>query len=270
MILDHFDATGSVSDLKRYLPMAAGVVEAYRQRFPNKDAHGKTDMWPAQALETYQCPDPTSRKGCNTNPSTDIGGLMSVLPKLIALPASSGATDTQRAAWKAQLALLPPLPQGPAAKKGGANAQKIYPIASGSGFPTTGKGSRRNSENTELYVAHPFRLFGVGKSTDLSLAQQTYAERHSPCNDGWCQDIIQAAMLNLTADATVQLISRAAAKDHGGYRFAGFAGHYQDYEPSLDHYGFMRTGTGARHAAACHATALYSCLLVYLYSMLPG
>ena len=25
-------------------------------------------------------------------------------------------------------------------------------------------------------------------------------------------------------------------------RFEGFAGHYQDYEPSLDHYGFMRTG----------------------------
>ena len=36
--------------------------------------------------------------------------------------------------------------------------------------------------------------------------------------------------------------ARAAATDHGGFRFAGFAGHYQDYEPSLDHYGFMRTG----------------------------
>jgi hypothetical protein len=46
-----------------------------------------------------------------------------------------------------------------------------------------------------MYVAHPFRLYGVGKDTDITLAQQAYAERHSPCNDGWCQDIIQAAML---------------------------------------------------------------------------
>ena len=47
------------------------------------------------------------------------------------------------------------------------------------------------------------------------------------CYDGWCQDIIQAAMLNLTDEAATQLASRAAATDHGGFRFAGFAGHYQ-------------------------------------------
>jgi hypothetical protein len=120
------------------------------------------------------------------------------------------------------------------------------------------------------------------------LAQQAYAERHSPCNDGWCQDIIQAAMLNMTDAAALQLAGRASAspvrgkrrlfcdaifyfiketeclprqardKDQikaepiercmflsiqaKGFRFPGFAAHYQDYEPSLDHYGFMRTG----------------------------
>lgn len=263
MILDHFDATGDVSDLQKYLPMAVGVVEAYRQRFPHKDAHGKIDMWPAQALETYQCHDPTSRANCPSNPSTDIGGLMSVLPKLIALPDSAGVTAAQRTAWKAHLAALPPLPVGPAAKKGGASAQKIMPIATGDGFPTSGSGQRSNSENTEMYVAHPFRLFGVGKTgggLDISLAQQAYAERHSPCNDGWCQDIIQvritavaqsthmpvrlglsliradradcppcaqAAMLNMTQDAASQLVARATASNHGGYRFVGFAGHYQ-------------------------------------------
>ena len=130
--------------------MAAGVVEAYRQRFPNRDANGKTDMWPAQALETYQCKDPTSRANCPTNPSTDIAGLMAVLPRLIALPASAGATDAQKTAWKAQLALLPPLPVGPATKKGGANAKKILPISQGDGFPTAGSGHRSNSENTEM------------------------------------------------------------------------------------------------------------------------
>ena len=27
------------------------------------------------------------------------------------------------------------------------------------------------------YIAHPFRLFGIGKKTDLTLVQQTYKER---------------------------------------------------------------------------------------------
>ena len=108
-----------------------------------------------------------------------------MLPRLIALP-DGAATAAQKTAWKAHLASLPPLPQGPAAKKT-FNAQKILPIAKGDGFPTTGKGQRSNSENTEMYVAHPFRLYGVGKKTDITLAQQAYAERHSPCNNGWCQ-----------------------------------------------------------------------------------
>ena len=50
MVLDHFDATGDLDDLNKYLPMAVAVVEAFRQRFPNKDAAtGKIDMFPAQA-----------------------------------------------------------------------------------------------------------------------------------------------------------------------------------------------------------------------------
>ena len=36
---------------------------------------------------------------------------------------------------------------------------------------------------------------------------------------------------------------RASAPQAKGFRFPGFAAHYQDYEPSLDHYGFMRTVT---------------------------
>eukprot|EP01047_Picozoa_sp_COSAG01_P121307 COSAG01_NODE_50086_length_366_cov_1.303371_1_plen_34_part_10 len=34
MVLDQFDATGNVDDLRKNLPIAVGVVEAYRQRFP--------------------------------------------------------------------------------------------------------------------------------------------------------------------------------------------------------------------------------------------
>ncbi len=55
MILDYWDATQDATDLERYFPIAAAVVEAYRQRFPNKNSTtGKIDMFPNQALETSQ------------------------------------------------------------------------------------------------------------------------------------------------------------------------------------------------------------------------
>ena len=50
-------------------------------------------------------------------------------------------------------------------------------------------------------------------------------------------------MLNMTSEAASQLVGRASAPQAKGFRFPGFAAHYQDYEPSLDHYGFMRTVT---------------------------
>jgi hypothetical protein len=73
----------------RYLPIAVSVAEGFRQRWTQiNNATGKIDHWPSQALETYQCPDPTSREHCPTDASTDIAGLMAVLPRLIALPSS--------------------------------------------------------------------------------------------------------------------------------------------------------------------------------------
>jgi hypothetical protein len=233
MVLDHYDVTQSKDDLFRYLPIAVAVVEGFRQRWTEVNTTtGKLDHWPSQALETYQCPDPTSRDRCPTDASTDIAGLMAVLPRLIAL--SDGVTPAQVKVWKAHLAALPALPVGPATKTPTYSADKLEPAAAGAP-------KRHNSENTELYAAHPFRIFGTGKP-ELALAQQSYLERPSPCNDGWCQDIIQAAMLNLTDEATAQLIARAGVPPAKGFRFGGFAAHYQDYEPSIDHFGFMRTG----------------------------
>ncbi len=187
-----------------------------------------------------QCDNPSNRNKCPTNPSTDIAGLMSVLPRLLALPSTlKFVTAAQRALWSTHLADLPALPLEAANTKVKTkyNTMKLAPVAHGN-WTVVGTS---NSENTALYSAHPFRIYGVGKP-DLTLAQQTYEERPFPCNDGWCQDIIQAAMLNLTDDATAQLIQRASAGAAKGFRFPGFAAHYQDYEPSLDHYGFMRTG----------------------------
>lgn len=234
MVLDHYDFTSDLDDLKKYLPIIINVVDAYRQRFPvlNNDT-GRIDMWPSQALETYQCHDPTSRTKCPTNPSTDISGLMAVLPRLIALP-DEAVTAEQRVQWTAHLELLPDLPVSRAQNPSQSDT-KLAAVENEAEF------RRSNVENTQLYSVHPFRIFGTGKA-NLSLAQQTYHERPSPCNDGWCQDIIFAAMLNLTSEAAAQLSARAAAQPAAGFRFGGFAAHYQDYEPSLDHFAFMRTG----------------------------
>ena len=77
-----------------------------------------------------------------------------------ALPAEA-TTPAQVTAWKAHLAALPPLPLVGAAKAS-FNKQKIAPILKGDGFPTTDKGQRSNSENTEMYplrrIQPPFRF----------------------------------------------------------------------------------------------------------------
>lgn len=227
MTLDDYVMTGDVKVLQDYgIPICSTVLEFFRTRFPETDnTTGKTDMWPSQGLETHQCPDPTSRQKCATNPSTDLSGLHAVLTRLLALPSSLPfVTVNMRAAWKAQLDLLPDLPK--------ASDGSILAVAPGY---TQGD---HNSENTELYPVHPFRMYGTGKP-DLVAAQTTYAKRRHPCNNGWCQDVIDAAMLNMTDDAMKQVAQRAASKSM--FRFQGFAGHMQDYEPSLDHFAFMRT-----------------------------
>ena len=81
---------------------------------------------------------------------------------------------------------------------------------------------------------------GTAHLRDLDAAQRPYAKRRHKCNDGWCQGVIDAAMLGLTDDAAKQVSDRAA-KPSTPFRFQGFAGHHQDYEPSEDHFSFMRT-----------------------------
>eukprot|EP01065_Artemidia_motanka_P037917 TRINITY_DN46809_c0_g1_i1.p1 TRINITY_DN46809_c0_g1~~TRINITY_DN46809_c0_g1_i1.p1 ORF type:complete len:868 (+),score=251.77 TRINITY_DN46809_c0_g1_i1:55-2658(+) len=223
------DMAASLEDsvfIEMGLPICSAVTNAFRQRWPHVDNKtGKTDMWPSQCLETYQCADPTSRETCPTNPVTDISGLTAVLTRMLKLPASIVPSDSPlRAQWAKQLSQLPPI-----IISGG----EIQPAASGT--PRRG-----NSENTILYPVHPFRMYGNGKP-DIEIAQKTFKNRKSPCNDGWCQDVIDAALLNLTAEAKSMVAGRAAAGAAPGFRFGGFAAHYQDYEPSLDHYAFMRT-----------------------------
>ena len=78
-----------------------------------------------------------------------------MLPRLIALPDSVGVTTAQRAAWQQHLGDLPPIPLK-SASTGVYSKQKVAPML-------FHPGKTRNSENTEMYVAHPFRVYGLGK-----------------------------------------------------------------------------------------------------------
>ena len=100
-----------------------------------------------------RCKDPTSRSECGTNPSTDIAGLMAVLPRLIAVAPAMSTPAATVAVWKQLLADLPPMPTDPAGKSPQYSSTKVAAMA-------RQPSSRSNSENTELYVAHPFRTSG--------------------------------------------------------------------------------------------------------------
>ena len=263
MALDLYDATQSEDDLKAYLPLIDAVVRGFQQRFPNKDSAGKVDFFPSQALETWGCHNFTggsetggkvgapTRETCMTNPSTDIAGLMAVLPRLLDLPEHT-TTVAMRASWQAFLQELPPLPTTRAGQcflprcadqnVTQYSKEKLAPVS----HPALGSvalaAQRQNSENTELYPVQPFRLIGVGKDAgNLSLARQTYFERLTHCNIGWCQDLLQAASLGLTNESQSLLVERAAigpvisgcqvagqegctqaALVHGSFRFRGF------------------------------------------------
>jgi hypothetical protein len=54
---------------------------------------------------------------------------------------------------------------------------------------------------------------------------------------------MDAALLGLADDAFGMINERAVQPPPSGYRYPAFAQHYQDYEPSADHYANMMTAT---------------------------
>lgn len=178
-----------------------------------------------QSLETYQLDA--------VNPTPDIAGLKSVLPRLLALPENLTSAN-QREKWNKILNDLPPLPRGKTVHgklgdygHGDADGKTII-------LPAEKYGRTSNGENPESYVAFPYRLYGVGKP-DLSLARDTFAARRFPQNTCWGQDGTQAAILGLTEVA--QKAAIAEFTDYGDQRFIWFwkAGH--DWIPDLDNGG---------------------------------
>jgi len=201
-------------------------VDFFSHHWTGLDRNGKIIFYPSQAIETYQCPEePPNANDCVTNDLPDIAGLYSVIPRLLNLP-SDFVTPSQKAEWTQLLNKLPPVPT---ATSGGTTY-----LVSGDKLPS----QQSNSENPELYAVHPYRLYGVGKP-NIAVATESYKRRVHVCNEGWCQDIMDAALLGLTTEAMQQVISRATTKPAPGYRFPGFMPHFQDYPPSSDHLSNM-------------------------------
>lgn len=221
-MLDEYDIAQD-ADLARkdIVPFADAIVTYYNVHWPRGE-DGKIRIAPAQSLETYQ--------RAAVNPTPDIAGLKSVLPRLLNLPAEWTSPE-QRSTWKKVLSDLPAIPMGKTANG------KLPPFGNGDpgGTPTIlpaeSYGKTSNAENPELYTVFPYRIYGVGKP-DLSLAQNTFAARRFPFDHCWGQDGPQSALLGLTAVAKKAAIDEFT--DYGDERFLWFWKAGGDWIPDLD------------------------------------
>ena len=224
-MLDRYMYTQDAAFARNSLvPMADAIATYYDQHW-KRGADGKILMSPAQAIETYQ------RDA--VNPAPDIAGLMSVLPRLLALPASLTG-ESERAGWSRLLNDLPPLPMGTTAKAKLPPAGRGEPEGTKILLPAQQYGEPRNAENPELYAVFPYRLYGVGKP-ELELARNTFAARLYPFAKCWGQDGVEAALLGLTDEA--KSVVQQEFSSYGNQRFKWFWSKNSDWIPDMDNGG---------------------------------
>jgi alpha-L-fucosidase 2 len=224
-MLDRYDYTQDAGFARNsLLPLADAVVTYYDQHW-KRGQDGKILMEPAQSIETYQ--------ENATDPTPDIAGLMSDLPRLLALPPSL-ITGDRRSLCERVLNDLPPLPIGTTAKgklppkgRGDPDGRSVI-------LPARKYGEPRNHENPELYTVFPYRLFGVGKPS-LELARDTFAARLYPFAKCWGQDGMESALLGLTEEAKRVVLEEFAS--YGNQRFPWFWSKNSDWLPDMDNGG---------------------------------
>ncbi len=221
-MLDRYDYTqDAVFAKKTLLPMADATIAYYDQHW-QRGADGKILMAPAQAIETYQ--------QTAVNPTPDVAGLISVLPRLLSLPPEL-ANQNQRELWAKVQRDLPPLPMGTTAKgklppdgRGDPDGKRVI-------LPAQKYDEPKNHENPELYAVFPYLLYGVGKP-DLTLARDTFMARLYPFGKCWGQDGIEAALLGLTDEAKKSVVQEFTS--YGNQRFSWFWSKNSDWIPDMD------------------------------------
>jgi alpha-L-fucosidase 2 len=224
-MLDEYDVTQDADFARRsIIPFADAIVTYYNLHW-SRGEDGKIRIAPAQSLETYQ------RDA--VNPTPDIAGLKSVLPRLLDLPADWSSPE-RRNAWKKVFDDLPAIPTGKTTNG------KLPPFGKGDAdgaptiLPALSYGKTSNFENPELYTVFPYRIYGVGKP-DLTLARNTFAARLFPQDTCWGQDGPESALLGLTAAAKKAVIGEFT--DYGDQRFSWFWKPGHDWMPDLDNGG---------------------------------
>lgn len=226
-LLDQYDYYGNKDYVQHtVIPFADAIVTYYDQHW-QRDANGKIYMSPSQSLETYQLDA--------VNPTPDIAGLKSILPRLLALP-KDVSTQQQKAKWQKVLQDLPQIPVGKTTK-GKIPIPALAPSDSDGEvvlLPAQEYGKRGNSENPELYTVFPYRLYGVGKP-GLELARRTYFARRAPQYTCWGQDGTQSSILGLTSEAKKAVI--AEFTNYGDQHFKWFWAPAHDYIPDMDNGG---------------------------------
>ncbi|MDB6066536.1 MAG: hypothetical protein JWR26_2744 [Pedosphaera sp.] len=224
-MLDRYDCTQEADFAKNtLLPMAEATITFYDLHW-QRGSDGKILMEPAQSIETYQ-------KDA-ANPTPDVAGLMSILPRLLSLPPEL-TTEAQRTLWAKVLKDLPPLPMGTTAKgklppkgQGDADGKRVI-------LPAQKYGGPKNHENPELYAVFPYPLYGVGKP-DLAMARDTFTARISPFGKCWGQDGIHAALLGLTGEAKKS--ANEEFNSYGNQQFPWFWSKNSDWIPDMDNGG---------------------------------
>lgn len=233
LAVDWLAHTGDIAYFQsKLLPQIELYIDYYAQHFKD-GAGGKLDIFPAQALETWQCKDvPANRATCVTNPMPEVAGLTAVLPRLLQLGLDAGVTSAMHRKWKALLARVPALPSAPC-KDATYNPDCFHPGVQVS--PTSS-----NSENPELYAVHPYRVSGM--TADRARGIATFYARRNHGDTGWSNDLMDAALLGLANETATGAVARANRPPYTGYRWLGFQDGIGAGGPITDHGGVATAG----------------------------
>lgn len=238
MALDYVLALNASQASLKALPLALAVADYYAQHFAVNASSGRVVIAPTQVLESFWCTwNSNSQKfvDCCADDTPTVSGMGAVFEKLLALPLGV-LSPARRAAYAAFAPRIPELPLST-----GLNGTVIAP-----GRVLSDR--RHNHEGPEHYPIHPHRLFTMGRAVaagqDLALARRTWESTFKPggfshSNTGWNYGVNTAALLGLTQPAAAQVLERAATPPAPGYRFPGFAPHFQDFDPSADFFANM-------------------------------
>jgi len=220
-MLDYYEYTQDASFARdSLLPLANTVITYYDQHW-QRGPDGKILLSPAQSIETYQ--------STAVNPTPDIAGLMSTLPRLLSLPPNL-AGEKQRSMWSRVLKDLPPIPMGRTARGKLPPKGKGDPDGTPVILPAQQYDETRNAENPELYTVFPYHLYGVGMP-GLTLARETFQARLFHMSHCWGQDGLDSALLGLTESAQKSVVEELTF--YGNQQFPWFW-RKSDWTPDMD------------------------------------